>query len=206
MSNCEVVTLPELEVEQHQVKEVLHCLLHTIIFSRALGPVRPREVDLHLFDLTYADCGDLGVEAKVNEKVKQFCAITAKHPGKSNQVVLSFYETRKQPWVLGFGTQEERLFWEQWIISLAVSESNITFEEQNVRARRSAQLLAELEECVEAIVAAVNKKKDHIPPVVSSQAVTFPFEIAIRGEGGRHFGLDTVKRLLMHTQPPPVLQ
>ena len=31
------------------------------------------------------------------------------------QVVLSFYEARrKQPWALGFGAQEERLFWEQW--------------------------------------------------------------------------------------------
>ena len=31
------------------------------------------------------------------------------------QVVLSFYESRrKQPWALGFGAQEERLFWEQW--------------------------------------------------------------------------------------------
>lgn len=50
-----------------------------------------------------------------------------------------------------------------------------------VRAQRSTQLLAELEECVAAIVGAVNQKKDHIPPVVSSQAVTFPFEIAIRG-------------------------
>lgn len=30
------------------------------------------------------------------------------------QLVLSFYEARKQPWVLGFGSQEERLFWEQW--------------------------------------------------------------------------------------------
>jgi hypothetical protein len=30
-------------------------------------------------------------------------------------VVLSFYESRrKQPWALGFGAQEERLFWEQW--------------------------------------------------------------------------------------------
>jgi len=28
-------------------------LLHTIIFNRALGPVRPREVDSELFDITY---------------------------------------------------------------------------------------------------------------------------------------------------------
>ncbi len=35
-----------------------HCharagLLHTIVFCRALGPVRPQEVDLQLFDITY---------------------------------------------------------------------------------------------------------------------------------------------------------
>lgn len=28
-------------------------LLHTIVFCRALGPVRPQEVDLQLFDITY---------------------------------------------------------------------------------------------------------------------------------------------------------
>lgn len=47
-----------------------HCharagLLHTIVFCRALGPVRPQEVDLQLFDITYVrlatslDFGDL---------------------------------------------------------------------------------------------------------------------------------------------------
>lgn len=28
-------------------------VLHTIIFNRALGPVRPREIDSELFDITY---------------------------------------------------------------------------------------------------------------------------------------------------------
>ena len=28
-------------------------LLHTIVFCRALGPVRPQEVDLQLLDVTY---------------------------------------------------------------------------------------------------------------------------------------------------------
>lgn len=65
------------EVEQHQAREVLRCkflffmasllsytsatltdvasagLLHTIIFSRALGPVKPQEEDSEIFDITY---------------------------------------------------------------------------------------------------------------------------------------------------------
>lgn len=36
------------------------------------------------------------------------------------QVVLSFYEKRvRQQWGLAFGKQEERLFWEQWCVTLA---------------------------------------------------------------------------------------
>ena len=66
-------------------------------------------------------------------------------------------------------------------VTLARAFSSIVACTLAVRASRSAQLLSELEESVAAIVAAVNQKKDHIPPVVSSKTVTFPFEIAIRG-------------------------
>ena len=42
------------------MKAVLRAVLHTILFSRTLGVVRPRDVDCDLFDLTYATCGDSG--------------------------------------------------------------------------------------------------------------------------------------------------
>ena len=53
MSNCEVVELPPIDLEPHQVTEVLRCILHTIIFNRSLGVVKPREVDSELFELTW---------------------------------------------------------------------------------------------------------------------------------------------------------
>lgn len=37
-------------MEPLEVREVLRCLLHTILFNRALGPVALREVDSELFD------------------------------------------------------------------------------------------------------------------------------------------------------------
>mmetsp|Transcript_10464 Transcript_10464/g.25597 ORF Transcript_10464/g.25597 Transcript_10464/m.25597 type:complete len:94 (+) Transcript_10464:105-386(+) len=67
--NCEIFALSPLRAEAFQVKEVLRAVLHTILFSRTLGVVRPRDVDSELFDLTYATCGDPGVERRVEEKL-----------------------------------------------------------------------------------------------------------------------------------------
>ena len=58
MANCEVFALkPVLELEAHQVREVLRLLLHSIIFQRALGPVKPVERDSELFDVTWVRGG-----------------------------------------------------------------------------------------------------------------------------------------------------
>jgi autophagy-related protein 101 len=54
MSNCEVFQLPQLELLPHQAREALRCLLHTVLFNRALGQIRPRDVESELFDgITY---------------------------------------------------------------------------------------------------------------------------------------------------------
>lgn len=48
---------PVFELEQHQVHEVLRILLHTIVFNRALGPVKPVERDSELFAVTWVSSG-----------------------------------------------------------------------------------------------------------------------------------------------------
>jgi len=47
------------------------------------------------------------------------------------------------------------------------------------RQLRASRLQQQLEECMVAIVAAVNDKKDHIPPVTASATITFPFDITM---------------------------
>jgi len=95
--NHPLLELPLLKVEAHQVREVLRCLLHTILFHRALGLVRPRDVDMELFDVTYVQCGDAKIERRVEEKVESFCSYverrqqTAGQAAFSAQVALSFY-------------------------------------------------------------------------------------------------------------------
>ncbi|GIL84135.1 hypothetical protein Vretimale_11086 [Volvox reticuliferus] len=248
MANCETHNLPVLELEPHQIREALRCVLHTIIFTRALGYVIPKDVDSELFDVTYVQCGDPGVEAKVESRITDFCTQVEKKPAELHQLQLSFYETRrKQAW---FGTQDERLYWETWVVSVLVLQPDIALLQQQqqqhqqhqlqqqgsfgaltgaahhhhhhhhqsqqqaqqltsqVRAARQARLQSALEEQLTLVVRRVNDRRDHIPPVLSTSAVTFPFDITFSGtstRGSLQGGLQAVGKMLMKATPPPVL-
>ena len=51
----------------------------------------------------------------------------------------------------------------------------------------------------------VNDKKEHIPPVVSSDAVTFPYEINISNPDNAPSSLVALKKLLTQTKAPQML-
>mmetsp|Transcript_32943 Transcript_32943/g.75860 ORF Transcript_32943/g.75860 Transcript_32943/m.75860 type:complete len:277 (-) Transcript_32943:227-1057(-) len=53
--NCREHVLPELELSTSMVREALQAVLHTILFLRAPGPVRPMDVDCaHFPNLAYS--------------------------------------------------------------------------------------------------------------------------------------------------------
>ncbi|GBG76793.1 hypothetical protein CBR_g23008 [Chara braunii] len=211
--NCEVFDLKELEVEYYQVREVLRCILHTIMFNRALGLIRPKEVESMLFDITYVQTGDPGIEKKIEEKIDQFCTWVDKHPNKKGQVCLSFFEERKISWF----TRPDRLYWERWFVRLnvvrATSSAGGSFgndsatyldsaEEPN---RKHATLEVAVRDTIMRILQLVNEKRDHIPPPVeSTDAVTFPYEISFPSSSDSSFGMDILKRI-MQTNPPAML-
>ena len=121
------------------------------------------------------------------------------------RVCLSFFERRQhQGWFL---RQEQRLYWEQWTIPIIVADHH-SIGSDSARAKRKQALQTQLEACLTSIVTAVNEKRDHIPPVVSGAALTFPFDVTVEGTGNESssiFGVDLVKRMLSSTNPPSVL-
>ncbi|KAL3688761.1 hypothetical protein R1sor_015070 [Riccia sorocarpa] len=212
--NCEVFYLKELEVEHHQIREVLRCILHTIMFNRALGLVRPKDVDSDLFDITYVQCGDSSIEKKIDEKIDNFLNWVEKHPNKKSQVCLSFYETRNKQ-MAWFSSKTERLYWEQWCIYLNVIQApqfdtkpyygDNTGTSSEEMVSRKAALEVALREVILQILQYVNEKKDHIPPVLrGSDVVSFPYEINIPSSSDSSFGMDMFKRILQ-TTPPAML-
>ena len=74
MSTCEVFELPELELEPYELREALRCVLHTVLFQRALGLARPRDVPSELFEgVSYATVGDAAGEELVEERIAKCC-------------------------------------------------------------------------------------------------------------------------------------
>ncbi|KAB1214679.1 hypothetical protein CJ030_MR5G022128 [Morella rubra] len=204
--NCEVCQLKELSVIMGAG------ILHTIVFHRALGLVRPKDIDLELFEITYVQCGDVELENKIDEKIEQFINWVEKHPNKKSQVCLSFYEVKnKQPsW---FTNKIERLYWEQWYVNLNVAQhpkahsskshhSKVVDPGEEERSARTAALEASLREVLFQIIKFVNEKKDHVPPIPNLEGVvSFPYEITIPSSSDSAFGMDMIKRMLQTGHP-----
>ena len=51
----------------------------------------------------------------------------------------------------------------------------------------------------------VNEKREHIPPVSSSDVVSFPYEITLPSDTDAPFGLDMFKRVVLNSTPPAML-
>ena len=116
MKSCavsvETPNVAALLVIQHAQPFILPAgLLHTIIFSRALGQVKPQEEDSEIFDITYVSatlplcrnpqttafskhrraalqvtCGSPLVQQKIEEGIDSFHSWVDKHTGKRGQV------------------------------------------------------------------------------------------------------------------------
>eukprot|EP00164_Ancoracysta_twista_P003773 GFYU01005058.1.p1 GENE.GFYU01005058.1~~GFYU01005058.1.p1 ORF type:complete len:199 (-),score=33.24 GFYU01005058.1:454-1050(-) len=190
--------LPELTVQPHQVKEVLRCLCQTILFNRALGSLRPRDVDSDLFDITYPRCGDPAMDRLVESKIEEFVRFLDKNDYRKGQLVLSFFERRvKKVW---FSKHEEKVYWETWTMNVDITPEIDHPGERQVVHQRVEEALRE---CLMQIVQIVNEKRDHIPPVTTTDVAPFPYEITIPNPADSWNPADLVKKMLQ--TPPPIL-
>jgi hypothetical protein len=213
MSNCETFHLNAISVERTYLGDILRAVFHTILFNRALGLVVPREVESALLDLTWVQCGDARVDQIVEDRIQRVLEFARGGSQTEVLVTLSFYETRKQhAW---FGAQEKHLYWEQWKLPLSIvgSESvpNTTTLDSTKPAVEGERQRDKIEAAVEVLLSRVienlNRRRDHIPPVVAEQSLTYPFDITVQPLHGKgsSFGIDIVRRVLSSTQPPSVL-
>ena len=77
---CASLSLCLQELELFQVREVYRCLLHSILFNRALGWVRPRETECEVLQRTcYARIDDPALVRAVDKNVDALYALIEKH-------------------------------------------------------------------------------------------------------------------------------
>jgi len=199
--NLQLFELAPVEVERFQVKEVLRCLLHTILFNRALGTIKPKEVECDVFDITYARVDDDKIHKEVEGQIEAFdTALTkAATPAKTNTCVLSFYDKVKRTRWGGLSSAEEKVYWEQWAIPIAVAKDKPKTVAE--RDRRHLQRQSAVRERLFTILSQVNDKRDHIPPF-KKEIICFPFEITFANESSDS-GWGMFKRMVQ--QGPPLL-
>ncbi|KAJ9509939.1 hypothetical protein QJQ45_011444 [Haematococcus lacustris] len=71
---------------------------------------------------------------------------------------------------------------------------------------QSEQLREGMEAALTHITCCVSERRDHIPPVVSSATLTFPYDVTITWGGQRSaFSLSSVKKALLQASPPPMI-
>lgn len=203
--NCEIHQLAPLRCEAFQAKEVMRAVLHTVLFTRALGVVRPRDVDCELFDLSYATCGDPGVDAAVEERLDALQAWLHRKTRAGGEtharVTLSFHE-------LGDGEsfhKKQSACWEQWRVPLEVVV--VDGAPRALREQLALELQDALRGAIQHVIGLAGERKDHIPPVTTNKAACFPFNVGLPAEEEekRNGALGTLKKLLVDASPPSML-
>jgi autophagy-related protein 101 len=105
--------------------------------------------------------------------------------GGRGQVSVRFFEKRRRKAWYSVRGGEDEVCWESWTIKVTVAEPRTESERAKVRRASESTLLA----AVMKIVTCVNANKDHIPPITTSEANPFPYQISVgQKEAGGWWG------------------
>jgi hypothetical protein len=110
----------------------------------------------------------------------------------SGQIGIRFFE-RKNKRATWFGSKAEDMCWEQWVLdvryTVATSES-----ERSIAERKTTEAIRDV---LINIVLQVNGKRGMLPPIITTDAVPYPYEIVIAGtESNDTWGYSMFKKML----------
>jgi len=175
-------------------------ILHTIFFHRFFPSIRPKTRDV--LDLTLPVVEDVELETLIDQRtatlVRQLDTSSdmgARNTGVRGLVAVQFFEKkRRKAW---FTKGEEEVCWEQWTLDVtlatprtesgmypcAVGKYSVDTGWFTERAKVRKAMEAMLLKAAMKIVTTVNREKDHIPPITTSEANPFPYQIVINPKG-----------------------
>lgn len=165
------------------VKDIVKGVISTVFFHRFFPTVRPKTRDL--LDLTLPAVDDPELDELINQRTNiligsiEASAGVGTKPQRGEVVVytVEFYERRpKKNW---FSKAEEKVCWEQWVLSVTVVSPRTDAERIKLRMSMEAQLQA----AVLNIITIASMKKDHIPPITTNEANPFPYSITVSPKG-----------------------
>ncbi|KAF2086841.1 DUF1649-domain-containing protein [Saccharata proteae CBS 121410] len=179
------------------VKDIIKAILHTIFFHRYFIPITPLHRDL--LDLTLPAIDDLSLETLIEQRATALVrAIDTSNTSTSQQrgrgqLCIQFFEKRRRKSYFPFGTlgkarADEEVCWEMWTLDVTLATPRT--EGEVVKVRRAME--KSLQKTAMKVVNIVNRDKDHIPPITTTDTNPFPYQISVnpKTEGwGQRMGI-----------------
>ncbi|KAH1306829.1 hypothetical protein KXX11_005939 [Aspergillus fumigatus] len=172
-------------------------ILNLIFFHRYFPSIRPTTFDVLDFTLPAIDDAELEtlIESRISALVRQHTSATSTHEGGGGvrgRIAVEFYEKKRKRsgvWCSGLaGKGEEEVCWEVWNLDVTIATPRT--ESERAKVRKAMENM--LQKAALKILAVVNRDKDHIPPITTSDSNPFPYRIVLnpRSDGWQNrFGL-----------------
>jgi len=168
----------EVYADPTSVNDVVKGILHTIFFHRFFPSIRPKTRDV--LDLTLPVVEDVELETLIDQRtaalVRQLDTTSdmgTRSTGVRGQIAVQFFEKRRRKaW---FTKGEEEVCWEQWTLDVTLATPRT--ESERAKVRKAMETM--LQKTAMKIVSTVNREKDHIPPITTSETNPFPYQISI---------------------------
>ncbi|KAI8376849.1 hypothetical protein BD560DRAFT_367575 [Blakeslea trispora] len=196
MTTAQEFSLEMTFLPRNQVKDVLRGLLHSIFFHRLLANVIPRELRVLNTTVSITDSAD--VEKLIEEKTVEFLHNTNSSQIKQGKVAVLFYEKRlKKNW-FQFSKSEEFVCWEQWTITLNLTQPPVT-EQEKFKSNKSVE--NQFMQNLLRILQIVNEFKEHTPSITTTEGNPFPYQVAVQSQAE---SWNTMMKRMLVTDAPTI--
>ncbi|KAL2825605.1 DUF1649 domain protein [Aspergillus cavernicola] len=196
----------EIFADTTTVRDVLKGVLNLIFFHRYFPSIRPTTFDVLDFTLPAINDVDLEtlIDSRISSLVRQHSSSapgtheasggtgTSGAGGVRGRIAVEFYEKKRRRsgiWFAGLaGKGEEEVCWEVWNLDVTIATPRT--ESERAKVRRAMENM--LQKAALKILNVVNRDKDHIPPITTSDSNPFPYRIVLnpRTDGWQNrFGL-----------------
>ncbi|KIK37116.1 hypothetical protein CY34DRAFT_810651 [Suillus luteus UH-Slu-Lm8-n1] len=177
-ANFPTVTI-DVILDRHSAKEVLTTILHSILFHRLFGTVKPQTFEV--LDVTMPGVSDPEMEQLVTEKVDIFWKGIESGANKRGQMIVTFSEKKaKKSWFQVY-VGEEDVPWEQWIVNAEMRQPK-SEDRQEFNANLAATLLKALN--VMLTHTSSERGRTAVPLITNATGISpFPIKIAVKVGG-----------------------
>ncbi|KAL4800961.1 DUF1649 domain protein [Aspergillus venezuelensis] len=183
----------EIFADTTTVRDVLKGVLNLIFFHRYFPSIRPTTFDVLDFTLPAINDVDLEtlIDSRISSLVRQHSSSAVTGGGSSysssgagsggvrGRIAVEFYEKKRRhsgTWFSGLaGKGEEEVCWEVWNLDVTVATPRT--ESERAKVRKAMENM--LQKAALKILAVVNRDKDHIPPITTTDSNPFPYRIIL---------------------------